>query len=219
MAVVIPAFNRSQMIARALDSVFRQQRKPKEVIVVDAPPPMERPTWSAVGLPSAAFVVPAESSQSTAAPAPHAIEASHARRHGTSHSLIPTMNTCRVRWKRSMDVAAVPELVLSFGDATVVTGTFRKPHGLFAPHIDLARDAEPLTAAGSRFMGSATRRHATQCQHHPDVGDVLSTIERPCGRRHAGGILRLRRLVVLAEARVARTICVPARGFRAPLPP
>lgn len=147
ITVVTPTFNRAKLVTRALESVRAQPRPPARIIVVDdassdgTPEVVRR--WAA----ETGFPVTVEVLAQNGGPA-------KARNRG-----IELASTEYVAFLDSDDehlpdalarlvapLERLPDAVLSFADATVVTPSGLEPHGLFHPHIDLdaATEARPL---------------------------------------------------------------------------
>jgi len=149
ITVVTPSFNRAGLITRALDSVRTQNRPPAKIIVVDdgstdGTPDVVR-SWAA----EHSFPVTVEVLARNAGPAA-------ARNRG-----IELAETEFVAFLDSDDehlpdtlqrlhapLAALPDAVMSFADATIVTPTGREPHGLFAPRIRPGSETSPLDLPG-----------------------------------------------------------------------
>lgn len=145
ITVVIPTFNRAKLVTRALESVRAQPRPPARIVVVDdassdgTPEVVRR--WAA----ETGFPVTVEVLAQNGGPA-------KARNRG-----IELANTEYIAFLDSDDehlpdtlarlvapLQLLPDAVLSFADATVVTPSGQEPHGLFRPHIDLAAATEAL---------------------------------------------------------------------------
>lgn len=145
VTVVIPAYNRAQLIERTLDSVRFQTQPVARIIVVD---------------------------DASRDGTPETVRA-WARRHDfpVHVEVLADNRGCGAARNRGMELAdtgyiafldsddellpdtlerlctgldAHPDAVVSFGDATVVSHAGRQPHALFAPHIRLAEEAELL---------------------------------------------------------------------------
>lgn len=159
ITVVTPTFNRAKLVTRALESVRAQPRPPERIIVVDdassdgTPDVVRR--WAA----ETGFPVTVEVLEQNGGPA-------KARNRG-----IELANTEYVAFLDSDDehlpdtlarlvapLQHLPDAVLSFADATVVTPSGLEPHGLFRSHIDLdaAAEALPLPGLEVRALRDAT---------------------------------------------------------------
>lgn len=145
VTVVIPTYNRAKLITRALDSVRNQRTPPARIIVID--------DASSDGTPDVVLKWATESE------VPVTVDvllgnggAAVARNRG-----IELATTQYVAFLDSDDehlpdtlerlvlpLKAIPDAVLSFADASVVTSSGRESHGLFAPHIRIEADSKPL---------------------------------------------------------------------------
>lgn len=135
VTVIIPAFNRGRLITRALDSVARQTRAPAQIIVVDDASTDDTPEividWgNKHPIPVRLERLPENSGPATA------------RNQGIALSqtaLIAFLDSddeykpCALQ-RLALPLEHLPNAVLSFSDATVMTETKEHPHGLFSPH-------------------------------------------------------------------------------------
>ncbi|MDR2789239.1 MAG: glycosyltransferase family 2 protein [Candidatus Accumulibacter sp.] len=148
ITVVIPTRDRARLIERSLDSLRRQRRGPRQIMVVDdasrdGTPGVVRAWGERHGQP-----VRIEALARNVGPAA-------ARNHGIRLACTPYVAFLDSDDEHLPDTLerlcgaldAHPDAVLAFGDATVVGPDGRAPHGLFAPHIDLGAEAEPLDDA------------------------------------------------------------------------
>ena len=145
VTVVTPSFNRAGLITRALDSVRTQSSPPARIIVVDdassdgTPDVVRR--WGA----EHEFPVTVEVLARNAGPAA-------ARNRGSELAdteFVAFLDSDdehlpNTLWRLLAPLAALPDAVLSFSDATIVTPTSREPHGLFAPRIRLGSETSTL---------------------------------------------------------------------------
>lgn len=159
VTVVIPTFNRTTLITRALESLRNQHHLPARIIIVDDASSDGTPDVVRRWATETGFPVTVEVLQQNGGPA-------KARNRG-----IELANTEYVAFLDSDDehlpttlarlvapLVRLPDAVLSFADATVVTPSGREPHGLFRPHIDLdaATEALPLAGLEVRALRDAT---------------------------------------------------------------
>lgn len=159
VTVVIPTFNRTTLITRALESLRNQHHLPARIIIVDDASSDGTPDVVRRWATETGFPVTVEVLAQNGGPA-------KARNRG-----IELANTEYVAFLDSDDehlpdtlarlVAPLERLqdaVLSFADATVVTPSGLEPHGLFRPHIDLDAATEALRLPGLevRTLSNAT---------------------------------------------------------------
>lgn len=149
ITVVTPTFNRAKLVTRALESVRAQPRPPARIIVVDDASSDGTPEVVRLWAAETGFPVTVEVLAQNGGPA-------KARNRG-----IELANTEYVAFLDSDDehlpdtlarlvapLERLPDAVLSFADATVVTPSGLEPHGLFRPHIDLDAATETLSLPG-----------------------------------------------------------------------
>jgi glycosyltransferase involved in cell wall biosynthesis len=150
LTVVIAVYQRARLITRALDSVRAQTRLPREIIVVDDASSDDTVAVVNRWATHHRFALRLEVLETNSGPAA-------ARNRG-----IALAQTNYVSFLDSDDeyapealtllvppLDAVAELVVSFADATVLSPTERKPHGLMSPRVDIGSAATPLFDAGA----------------------------------------------------------------------
>jgi len=150
VTVVTPTYNRSALITRALESLRLQRVAPAHVIVVDdastdGTPDIVR-TWAKHHrFPVTVEVLPTNSGPGAA------------RNRG-----IELASTKYIAFLDSDDehlpdtlqrlvvpLEALPDAIVSFADATIVTPTLRVRSGLFRPHIDIDEASRPIDIVGT----------------------------------------------------------------------
>lgn len=148
VTVVTPTFNRAKLIARALESVRRQQRPPARIIVVDDASTDGTPAvvrgWTA----ETCFPVTVEVMAQNGGPA-------KARNRGielATTKYVSFLDSDDEHLPDTLERLCAPldeieSAVLSFADATIVTPSSSEPHGLFRPHIDLDATTERVSIA------------------------------------------------------------------------
>ena len=179
VTVVIPTFNRTTLITRALESLRNQHHLPARIIIVDDASSDGTPDVVRRWATETGFPVTVEVLQQNGGPA-------KARNRG-----IELANTEYVAFLDSDDehlpttlarlvapLVRLPDAVLSFADATVVTPTGLEQHGLFRPHIDLDAATEPLFLDGLEVHAL---RDATSTLLKASIIPTSGT----CFRRHA----------------------------------
>lgn len=179
ITVVTPTFNRAKLVTRALESVRSQFRPPASIIVVDDASSDGTPDVVRRWATETGFPVTVEVLQQNGGPA-------KARNRG-----IELANTEYVAFLDSDDehlpntlarlvapLERLPDAVLSFADATVITPSDLEPHGLFRPHIDLDAATEPLFLDGLEVHAL---RDATSTLLKASIIPTSGT----CFRRHA----------------------------------
>lgn len=179
ITVVTPTFNRAKLVTRALESVRSQFRPPASIIVVDDASSDGTPDVVRRWATETGFPVTVEVLQQNGGPA-------KARNRG-----IELANTEYVAFLDSDDehlpntlarlvapLERLPDAVLSFADATVITPSDLEPHGLFRPHIDLDAATEPLFLDGLEVHAL---REATSTLLKASIIPTSGT----CFRRHA----------------------------------
>lgn len=145
ITVVTPTFNRAKLVTRALESVRSQFRPPASIIVVDDASSDGTPDVVRRWATETGFPVTVEVLQQNGGPA-------KARNRG-----IELANTEYVAFLDSDDehlpttlarlvapLEHLPDAVLSFADATVVTPGGLEPNGLFSTRINLKADSAPI---------------------------------------------------------------------------
>lgn len=149
VTVITPTFNRAKLVTRALESVRSQPCPPARIIVVDDASSDGTPDVVRRWATETGFPVTVEVLRENGGPA-------KARNRG-----IELASTEYVAFLDSDDehlpntlarlvepLKRIPEAVLSFADATVVTPNGLEPHGLFRPHIVLNAATEALSLDG-----------------------------------------------------------------------
>jgi glycosyltransferase involved in cell wall biosynthesis len=145
VTVVMPAYNRADLIGRALDSIRAQRRWPREVIVVDdassddTAAEVER--WSE----RTGFAVRLERLARNVGNAA-------ARNHGMRHAqgtYIAFLDSDDEHLPGALErlVAALerqPDAAVAFGDATKVTPTRSIPGAMFQQKVDIDQVADPI---------------------------------------------------------------------------
>lgn len=145
VTVVTPTFNRAKLIERALDSVLSQNRPVTEIIVVDDGSndgtPAVAKAWGERHAQPVRVVI-MERNGGPAAARNRGIELATTRYiaflDSDDEHVPETLETLCTALEKH------PSAVLSFGDATVVTPTARKPAGLFAPRVKIRQIATKL---------------------------------------------------------------------------
>lgn len=154
VTVVTPTFNRAGLITRALDSVRTQRRPPAGIVVVDdashdGTADVVRRWGQATGFP-----VKVEVMARNGGPA-------IARNRGIELATTPYvafLDSDDEHLPHTLErlvgpLEKMPDAVVSFADATIVTPTGSEPHGLFRQRIDLEADTEALAQAGPAVRG------------------------------------------------------------------
>jgi len=142
ITVVIPTYNRSRLIGRALDSVRAQTRPPRAIVVADDASGDD--TVATVERWSRENRFPVEVVQLPRNAGPGA-----ARNRGiacASTRYIGFLDSDDEYLPDALEVLVgaadrIPEAVLSFADATVVSDDLTEKHGLFRPRVNLETDA------------------------------------------------------------------------------
>jgi glycosyltransferase involved in cell wall biosynthesis len=145
VTVVMPTYNRTGLVTRALDSVRNQTRRPCKVIVVDDASSDDTVMVARKWGEEHSFPIVVEVLGKNGG-------AAIARNRG-----IELATTTYVAFLDSDDehlpstletlvqaLEATPQAVLSFGDAAIVTPTHHFPNGLFRPRVNLDRDSEAI---------------------------------------------------------------------------
>jgi len=149
VTVVTPTYNRSALITRALESLRLQRVAPAHVIVVDdastdGTPDVVRNWAEHHQFPVTVEVLPANSGPGAA------------RNRGielASTEYIAFLDSDDEHFpdtlQRLVDpLEAIPDAVVSFADATVVTRDLRVPSGLFHPHINIEDASRRIDLSG-----------------------------------------------------------------------
>lgn len=179
VSVVMPVYNRSGLIVRALDSIRRQARPPKALIVVDdasTDDTIEQVrSWSQ----RTNFPVVIESMAKNGGPAA-------ARNHGiavATTSLVAFLDSDDEHLPNTLEklVAALegnPSAVVAFGDATKVTPTRTIQNAMFQQRIDVettvertAEDTDTywLRDAKSTLLGASLIPTCSACFRRDDA--------------------------------------------------
>lgn len=149
VTVVMPSFNRSSLITRALDSVRNQTAWPHEILVVDDASTDDTVAQVEAWRARTGFPVRVErlaKNGGVAAARNRAMELATTRYISfldsddehlphTLATLVGTLQDC-------------PEAVVAFGDATKVTPTKSIPHAMFGAKVDIGAIADPVGAPG-----------------------------------------------------------------------
>lgn len=144
VSVIMPAFNRSGLIVRALESIRNQTRHPRELIVVDDASTDDTVDQVQAWSQRSGFPVTIERMSQNGGPAA-------ARNRGitrASTSLIAFLDSDDEHLPHTLEklVSALeqhPAAVVSFGDATKVTPTRSLPNAMFQQRINIAETLEP----------------------------------------------------------------------------
>lgn len=149
VTVVTPAYNRASLITRALESVRAQHRPPARIVVVDdassdGTPDVVRRWANETGFPVTVDVL--EQNGGPAKARNRGIELADTEYIAFLDSDDEHLPDTLARLVAPLD--CLPDAVLSFADATIVTPNGLEPHGLFRPHIDLDAATEALTLPG-----------------------------------------------------------------------
>lgn len=141
----MPAFNRAEIIGRALDSIRTQSRPPAAVIVVDDASTDGTSSivhqWSERNR-FPATVVRLSQNSGPAAARNRGICLASTRYIGfldSDDEYMPDALSTLVR-----DAERCRDTVLSFADATLVTSEGEEPHALFRPRVRLADETSPV---------------------------------------------------------------------------
>lgn len=152
VSVIMPAFNRSSLIVRALESVRRQARPPKMLIVVDDASTDDTVEQVLAWSKRTAFPVTIERMTVNGGPAA-------ARNHGMAlamTSLIAFLDSDDEHLPGTLEklVGALEshhDAVVAFGDATKITPTKTIPNAMFQQRIDVGRTVEPTAPGASTW--------------------------------------------------------------------
>lgn len=145
VSVVTPTYNRARLIERALDSVRLQTRRASRIIVIDdgsrdGTPEVARAWGERHGFPVTVEVLAQNGGPAVA------------RNRGIALAQTPYvafLDSDDEHLPQTLEslcagLDAHPDAAMSFGDATIVSPEGRQAHGLFAPRVQLERDAEAL---------------------------------------------------------------------------
>lgn len=151
VTVVMPSFNRSALITRALDSVRKQTALPKEILVVDDASSDDTVAQVEAWRDRTGFPVRIERL---------------AKNGGVAAARNRAMELATTRYISFLDsddehlpetlallVSALeecPGAVVAFGDASKVTPVKRIPHAMFGAKIDIRKIADPVGAPEQR---------------------------------------------------------------------
>ena len=145
VTVVIPVYNRSGLIIRALESVRQQSRWPAHTIVVDDASTDDTVTVVETWGDTHSFPVTVESlptNQGPAAARNRGIELATTRYVSFLDSDDEQRPNTLKCLSRALD--SHPDAVLSFADACVVTPTLQVPNGLFQAHVSVDKACEVI---------------------------------------------------------------------------
>lgn len=149
VTVVIPTYNRAELVIRALESVRTQRMPPAHIIVVDdvstdgTPDAVQR--WAAKhGVPVTVDVLARNGGAAIARN--RGIELATTQYVAFLDSDDEHLPDTLQRLILPLDF--LPDAVLSFADAAVVTPSSREPRGLFTPRIRLEGESTPLQVPG-----------------------------------------------------------------------
>lgn len=179
ITVVTPTFNRAKLVTRALESVRAQPHPPARIIVVDdassdGTPEVVRRWASETGFPVTVEVL--EHNGGPAKARNRGIELASTEYVAFLDSDDEHLPDTLARLVTPLD--RLPDAVLSFADATVVTPSGLEPHALFRPHIDLTAATEVLALPGFEVHAL---RDATSTLLKASIIPTSGT----CFRRHA----------------------------------
>lgn len=179
ITVVTPTFNRAKLVTRALESVRAQPHPPARIIVVDdassdGTPEVVRRWASETGFPVTVEVLGHNGGPAKARN--RGIELASTEYVAFLDSDDEHLPDTLARLVTPLD--RLPDAVLSFADATVVTPSGLEPHGLFSPHIDLTTATEVLALPGFEVHAL---RDATSTLLKASIIPTSGT----CFRRHA----------------------------------
>ena len=159
VTVIIPTFNRSKLIARTLNSIRNQTCIPAEVIIIDDASSDSTPAAAQRWAEENDFPVTVEALSTNSGPA-------KARNHGILKArtrYIAFLDSDDEHLPNTLErliapLEKIPDAVLSFADATIVTPSSNEVHGLFRPNINLEIDTkpEPLAGLGVHALLNAT---------------------------------------------------------------
>ena len=143
VTVVIPTYNRSRLILRALESLQQQTHRPHNIIIVDDRSTdntvdVAREWGNASGFPLHIEVMPKNGGPAAA------------RNRGiqlASSRYIAFLDSDDAYFPHALKRLTFPfslsdDLAVSFADATVITPSEHIEHGLAAPHLKLEQDAD-----------------------------------------------------------------------------
>lgn len=145
VTVVVPTFNRSGLVGRALDSILNQRRWPNEVIVVDdasTDDTVEKVrVWSELNnFPVKIEVLARNGGAATARN--RGIELAKTRYVSFLDSDDEHVPDTLERLVQALDLAS--DAVLCFGDGEIVTPTNSYPNSLFQPHVNVGLVSEVI---------------------------------------------------------------------------
>jgi len=149
VTVVMPSFNRSALIVRALDSVRNQTALPKEILVVDDASTDDTVAQVEAWRERTGFPVRIErlvKNGGVAAARNRAMELATTRYISFLDSDDEHLPDTLALLVSALDES--PGAVVAFGDASKVTPVKRIPHAMFGAKIDITKIAEPIGAPG-----------------------------------------------------------------------
>lgn len=147
VTVVMPSFNRSALIVRALDSVRNQTALPHEIVVVDDASSDDTVAQVEAWRDRTGFPVRVErlvKNGGVAAARNRAMELATTRYISFLDSDDEHLPDTLARLVAALEEC--PGAVVAFGDATKVTPSKRTPHAMFGAKIDIATIADPVGA-------------------------------------------------------------------------
>jgi len=144
VSIVMPVYNRSALIARALDSIRNQACLPQELIVVDDASTDDTVQQVQAWSERTGFPVILEKMPKNGGPAA-------ARNRGieiAKTSMVAFLDSDDEHLPGALEKLAQaleshPDAVVAFGDATKITPTRRDPHAMFQPRINASELLEP----------------------------------------------------------------------------
>ena len=150
VTVVMATFNRQHLVSRALDSIAAQVRRPRQVIVVDDASSDDTVATASKWVDRHSLdvrVVRLPDNRGPASARNRGIELATTRYVAFLDSDDEHLPDTLERLAAPLDQYA--DVVLSFSDAKVITGSFQEETRLLASHIALEHDGEPLATRGS----------------------------------------------------------------------
>jgi len=152
VTVVMPSFNRSSLIVRALDSVRKQSALPHEILVVDDASSDDTVAQVEAWRDRTGFPVRVErlaKNGGVAAARNRAMELATTRYISFLDSDDEHLPDTLARLVAALEES--PGAVVAFGDATKVTPSKRTPHAMFGAKIDITTIADPVSAGRYRL--------------------------------------------------------------------